>query len=161
VSGPATVDFRIYPTAAKSSSTVTTTTTTSTTSSAKSTIVKSTYSSTLTDDSNRFFRTGNTNFYYYQAINLVVYTTGTYSFTSNSAMDTYGYLYNNSFDKTKLSLNLVTQDDNSGGSQQFKLTSILQSGVRYILIVTTSSPAVRGKFQVISSGPARIFGDDD
>ncbi|CAF5215305.1 unnamed protein product, partial [Rotaria magnacalcarata] len=71
-------------------------------------------------------------------------------------MDTYGYLYNNSFDKTKLSLNQVKQDDDSGGNLQFQLTSVLHSGMRSILIVTTYSPNIRGPFSLIVSGPATV-----
>lgn len=118
--------------------------------------MKSFYSSSLTYDSNQFFRIGNTYTYYYQAIDIIVNITGNYTLKSNCTMDTYGYLYNNSFDKTKLSLNQVKQDDDSGGNLQFQLISVLRSGMRSILIVTTYGPNIRGPFSLIVSGPATV-----
>ncbi|CAF5064416.1 unnamed protein product, partial [Rotaria magnacalcarata] len=120
------------------------------------TIVKSIYSGELTYDSDQFFRTGNTNSYYYQAIDIIVNITGNYTVKSNSTIDTFGYLYIYSFNKTKLSINQVTKNDDKSGSLQFTLISALQSGVRYIVIVTTYSPDVRGPFSITVSGPATV-----
>ncbi|CAF3499626.1 unnamed protein product, partial [Rotaria sp. Silwood2] len=71
-------------------------------------------------------------------------------------MDTYGYLYINSFNKAILSFNLLVEDDDSAGGVQFKLTHVLQSGVTYILVVTTYSPRAYGPFSVVTSGPGKV-----
>ncbi|CAF2912153.1 unnamed protein product [Rotaria sp. Silwood2] len=120
------------------------------------TIVNSTVSSALTNYSDQYFRTGNTNLYYYQAINIIVNTTGNYTITSNSTVDTYGCLYKNSFNKTRLAFNRVAQNDDSGGNLQFKLTYVLQAGTKYILIVTTYSPLIYGPFSITVSGSASV-----
>jgi len=99
---------------------------------------------------------GNTRKYYYQAIQVTVYTTGTYNFTSSSSIDTYGYFYNVPFDPSYPSQNLITSDDDSGGNQQFQIRISLQSGHKYVLVVTTYGSSVTGSFSVRVTGPASV-----
>lgn len=127
---------------------------------AGSSIINSTYSSALTQLSNRFYRTGNTNYFYYQAINITVRTTGNFTFRSDASFDAYGYLYITKFDSQKLSTNRLVEDDDSAGSQQFKLLYTLQSTMKYILVITTYSPAVKGSFRIIATGPSSVTFDD-
>ena len=75
---------------------------------------------------------------------------------SNSSVDTYGYLYKRSFDPSSTSLNLLMEDDDSGSSEQFKLTAFLRPSITYVLVVTTSSPYVTGQFSIIASGTSSI-----
>ena len=99
---------------------------------------------------------GSSAYYHYQAIRLTVRTSGTYSFTSVSSIDTYGYLYNSPVDPSYPSQNLITSDDDGGGGSQFRVQSYLSSGSSYVLIVTTFSTNVFGSFSVQASGPASI-----
>jgi hypothetical protein len=82
--------------------------------------------------------------------------TGNYSFTCYSPVDTYGYLYANSFDPSNVNVNLLVQDNDSGVNFQFYITILLQSGGTYILVVTTYAPGVTTTFSIITAGPASI-----
>ncbi|CAF1054190.1 unnamed protein product [Adineta steineri] len=120
--------------------------------------VASNYSSTLITNSSRFCRTGNcsASIYYYQAIQLNVSTTGTYTILCSSTMNTYGYLYNNTFNSSSLSLNQFASDDDSGGNNQFMFLILLQAVGKYILIVTTYKQNVTGSFSIISTGAGTV-----
>jgi hypothetical protein len=72
-------------------------------------------------------------------------------------MDTYGYLYNNSFDPSRPSQNLIISNDDGGTNQQFQLHTTLQSQHTYILVVTTTNEDTRGSFQITAVGPSWIF----
>ncbi len=87
---------------------------------------------------------------------MTIYTTATYNFTSSSSMDTYGCFYNVPFDPSYPFQSLITSDDDSAGSQQFKISRSLQSGRTYVLIVTTYSDRVRGSFSITAVGPASV-----
>ena len=94
--------------------------------------------------------------YYYEAIQLIVKRTDSYTVTSKSSIDTYGYIYRNNFYPYSPSLNIIVEDDDSGGNRDFKLTSSLQAGAAYILVVTTFSPGVTGSFGIVTSNPGMI-----
>jgi hypothetical protein len=94
--------------------------------------------------------------YYYESIQVSVPIMGTYTFTSNSLINTYGYLYDDEFKSTDPSLKLISQDDDSGGQGQFKITAILQPEYKYMLVATTYSPEAIGEFSIVSSGPAAV-----
>jgi hypothetical protein len=94
--------------------------------------------------------------YYYEAIFINVSNASDFTIMSQSSINTYGYLYENSFDPIDTSLNLLMEDDNSGNYEQFKLTAFLQPSTIYVLIVTTFSPRVMGKFSIIASGTSLI-----
>jgi hypothetical protein len=90
--------------------------------------------------------------YYYEAILMNVSKAGNLTVISQSNMDTYGYLYENSFDPSDTSLNLLMEDDNSRNNEQFKLTVFAQPSSIYVLVVSTFSPHVMGKFSIRASG---------
>jgi len=71
-------------------------------------------------------------------------------------MDTYGYFYNNAFDPSYPSQSLITSDDDSGGNRQFQIRGSLQSGHKYILVVTTDGSSITGSFSVRVTGPASV-----
>jgi len=121
-------------------------------------VILATFSGILSLNSPMFFRpNGNPNYYYYyQAIQVTVYTTAMYNFTSNSTVDTYGCLYHVPFNPSYPSQSLITSDDDSGGSRQFKISHRLQSGHTYVLIVTTYNGRVRGSFSITAVGPASV-----
>jgi hypothetical protein len=121
----------------------------------ETTFFTSNYSSTLTLNSGTFRHDGNsTGIFYYEAIELHVNTTGTYTFTSLSNIDTYGYIYQGNFYP---SLNIREQDDDTGGNSQFRMTAFLRADLTYILVVTTFYASVTGPFSVVVSGSDNIY----
>jgi hypothetical protein len=119
--------------------------------------VVSTYSSNLYVNSASFARPyGTSRNYYYQAIQATISTSTTYSFSSSSSIDTYGYLYESSFDPSNPSHNLIASDDDGAGDRQFQISRYLQSGRKYILVVTTYSTGTTGSFSVRVVGSASV-----
>ena len=59
-------------------------------------------------------------------------TSGSYTFRSSSLMNSYGCLYQTSFDPSIPSQNLIACDDDSGGGTQFLITRSLLSGGTYV-----------------------------
>jgi hypothetical protein len=88
---------------------------------------------------------------------VLVATAGSYTFQSNSAINLYGYLYNNSFNATNPSANLIASDGNSARNLQFQLTVSLQPNVVYVLVVTTYNANVTGSFTITASGVENII----
>ena len=71
-------------------------------------------------------------------------------------MDTYGYLYESSFDPSQPLRNLIAFDADSAGDRQFRIDHYLGSERKYILVVTTRDPGVTGRFSINVVGPALI-----
>ncbi len=118
----------------------------------------SNYSSELTTGDGTLSRPGTTSSgYYYKAIQIAVGTAGIYNLTSYSGMDTFGFLYNGNFNPSYPTENLIIQNDEKGGNNQFKLTAFLQPGVLYTLVVSTFLPDITGSFSVVASGPANVY----
>ncbi|UJR18100.1 hypothetical protein I4U23_005000 [Adineta vaga] len=118
---------------------------------------KSNYSSALTVDSPFYVRSyGSTIRFCYQAIEISVSTTGIYTISSNSTIDTYGVLYNNTFNPADPDRNQLSSDDQTGGNDQFLLANILQAMTTYILVVTTYYDGVTGDFSLVGEGPDSI-----
>jgi hypothetical protein len=122
-------------------------------------IIITSYSNALTVNSQNFSRDGNTgSFYYYEAIEVQVPSTGTYKFrTSSTIGDTFGYLYQGNFDPTNPLVNRIASDDDGAQNGQFQITATLQSGVLYVLVFTTFSQSATGSFVINASGPARVY----
>jgi hypothetical protein len=85
-----------------------------------------------------------------------VIATGFYHISSQSIIDTYGYIYQDSFDPFNPSVNLILENDQSCPDEQFKLTVNLQVDIKYILVVTTALPDVTGEFSILVSGPTNF-----
>lgn len=94
--------------------------------------------------------------YYYEAIQLDVSISGIYRLTSNSSMNTYGYLYNGSFNPYFAQTNLLKSDDDSGTNLQFSIRFLLEMSQAYILIFTTDPPNITGPFSIVATGPAPV-----
>lgn len=115
------------------------------------------YSGALSTSSPIFIRpNANMGFYHYQAIELEVIMSGMYSFTSNSAVDMYGCLYDYSFDSPDLNQWLAADDD-SGNDQQFYIIYQLQQFQKYILVVTTYNYSDTGSYIIRMFGPAKLI----
>ena len=116
------------------------------------------YSSALTSTSSSYCRVepcpGALN--NYEMIKINVYVPGSYSIRSNSSLDTFGYLYNSTFDLSYPSENLLQSNDDGSGSRQFLLSQVLQTMNDYILVATTFDPAITGAFSIIVQGPAAV-----
>ncbi len=122
------------------------------------TILVSNYSSALTVNSQNYTRAGGSSGqYYYQAIEVRVATTGTYTFTTSSNIgDTYGYLYQGNFYPSYPQYNLITSDDDGSGNLQFRLTATLRSDITYILVFTTLNAGATGSFNIVASDPVNV-----
>ncbi|CAF1955851.1 unnamed protein product, partial [Rotaria magnacalcarata] len=118
----------------------------------------SNYSGVLTTSSSTFTRNGRSGTFYFEAIEVIPKQTGSYTFKSYSAIDSYGYLYTNPFDPLNTTSNLLTHaDDNENEtSDQFSLECALQTGTSYTLIFTTFDDDVTGPFSVAAVGPVRV-----
>ena len=95
-------------------------------------------------------------YYYYQALRVTVRVNGTYMFISNSSIDMFGYLYNNSVDPSEPTQNMLMFNDDSAGGRQFRITVNLTSESSYVLIVTTFWPSTSGSFSITAFGPSSI-----
>jgi hypothetical protein len=74
----------------------------------------------------------------------------------NSSIDTYGYLYNNSFNSSFPNQNLLTQDGEDDGDNRYDFIYFLESSVLYVAVATTYSSSVTGAFSIITTGPASV-----
>lgn len=90
--------------------------------------------------------------FYYNAIQMLTNTTGTYTIKSRSLIDTYGCLYDQVFYPSNTSQNQIACDDDSAGSYQFEIVESLRSNRTYILVVTTSDRSVIGQYSIVITG---------
>jgi hypothetical protein len=110
-----------------------------------------------TNDSAKFgIINTSTSDYHYAAFEISVVVASNYSFSTESNINTYGYMYNHTFQPDNPSLNLLTEDGNVGENGQFKLTVFLHPWTSYILVVTTSSPNATDRFLIVASGPTTV-----
>jgi hypothetical protein len=93
--------------------------------------------------------------YYYETIQVNVNETDSYIIESNSSVNTYGYIYKDSFNPVNPFENLLSQNDDSC-NDQFKLMTNLQVGTTYILVVTTFRSNVIGSFSILVSNSNNI-----
>ncbi|CAF4259895.1 unnamed protein product, partial [Adineta steineri] len=116
------------------------------------------YTNGLYSYSSTFVRpNGYTKNYYFHAIKVRIFTTGLYSFTSNSTFDTYGSVHHYPVELTNPSKSMIAyNDDSGGGGLQFQINLTLQSDKTYVLLVTTYSSNVTGLFTIIVEGPTNV-----
>ena len=114
--------------------------------------VNTTISSSLRSNSSVYNRDGRFDQYYYESYEVRVPIDDYYILTSKSSIDTYGYLYQTSFNPYNPYSNLIAYDDDAGGSRQFQLTKYLVTNRTYILVLTTYSSLVTGNYQLIVEG---------
>ena len=116
-----------------------------------------TISSSLRSNSSVYNRMGTNNqCHYYEAYEIWVPIDGYYILTSKSSIDTYGYLYQTSFNPYNPYSNLIAYNDDAGGSRQFQLTEYLVTYRTYILVLTTYLPMITGHYQLIVEGANRV-----
>lgn len=66
--------------------------------------------------------------------------------TTSSGFDTFGVLYNSTFNPTDAGQNVLVTDDQNGGDGQFALIANLHPSVKYTVVVTTYFPYSVGEF---------------
>ena len=91
--------------------------------------------------------------HYYDAYIVMPQVSADHEFYSTSDLDTYGYLYRDSFNQTQRRRNLQTEDNDSGGNSQFLFTFWLEASTSYIVIVSTYSAWETGAYTLTMSGP--------
>lgn len=107
-------------------------------------------------DSLNYTRHGGAGSYYYEAIEVRVATTGSYTFSSSGTIgDNFGYLYQGNFYPSYPQYNIVTSNDDASG-RDFGFTATLRSDITYILVVTTLQPRNTGSFTITTSDPANV-----
>lgn len=123
--------------------------------------VHTTYSAALDSLSERYYRTHFNRSeqgagHFYHAVTLSVSRHDTYTISSASQIDAYGYLYTRNFFVDKTSNGLIIQDDDGTGDRQFRLTYYLQANVTYFVVVTTYAKMVTGSYSLSAHGPAQF-----
>ena len=72
-------------------------------------------------------------------------------------MNTYGFLYRNTFNPLSPFDNLFDKDDDSGFNLQFKLDIRLSGEMTYVLVVTTNVFQDTGVFSIVALGTDKIL----
>ena len=65
---------------------------------------------------------------------------------TSGRVDTYGLLYNTTFNAADPAQGLVFEDDQGAGNGQFAVPGDLRPGIRYTIVVTTYDPNDVGAF---------------
>lgn len=94
--------------------------------------------------------------HFYEAIRINVSFDGFFTFCSNSSIDTFGYIYEDTFDPFDLESDLIASDNDDCDNQQFRLCLFLQANTSYILVVTTHAEGVTGPFSVSVVGGTEV-----
>lgn len=120
-------------------------------------LVNSSAAVSLTFASPSFVRPYGTEFpCFYQLLRIQPDADGTYTFQSLSDIDTFGYMYWNTFRPNQIWSNRVSSNDDSGQNYQFKFSSALYRRNKYFLVVTTYLTNITGNIDVLVSGPASL-----
>jgi hypothetical protein len=101
-----------------------------------SSILPLTRLSTLTDNSQIYSQNCMKDNFYYEEFQINVPEIRTYTIWSSSNIDTYGFIYENSFDPLNPRENSFEQNDNGYTNGQFKFELPFYSDTTYILVVT-------------------------
>ncbi|CAF0784744.1 unnamed protein product [Adineta steineri] len=117
---------------------------------------QSKYSSQLTTISQTYSRDCRKSNYYYETIRVNVVETGYYALSSSSSMDTFGDIYKDDFNPMNPIESQLSQVYRSCFHLNFRFSVYLYASTKYILVVTTSSPNMTGRFSILTSGPNNI-----
>ena len=94
--------------------------------------------------------------YYYEAIQIDVVQSGTYSFASTDYIEQDGFLYTQHFNPFNLSERLLADNQKNCPTLQLSMITNLTSNLTYILVVTTFFDQVKGNFEILVSGPNKV-----
>jgi hypothetical protein len=115
-------------------------------------IIQVNHSSELTVNSPLYYRNCQIPKCYYETLEMIVNTNGSYVIWSVAEIDTYGYIYKDTFNPLKPSDNLLLEHNGSCNQGQFKFYIDLEINIRYVLVVTTYRPYTMGSFSIFVSG---------
>ena len=111
------------------------------------------YTSELAKDTPIYRRECGKGNYHYQTIEVNVKETGAYGFSDiNSAINMYGYIYEDAFDPFNPKKNLLADSKFRCDDHQFQFTAYLQVNKTYELVVTTRNPNEQANFTIAVSG---------
>ncbi|CAF3958010.1 unnamed protein product [Adineta steineri] len=96
-------------------------------------------------------------FKYLKRYCLKVIESGYYTFRGSGGIDPYGSIYKNKFNSLDPSDNLLDQDFSNGSDIQFRLNVHLNSGMTYILVMTTFDSKETGKFSIVVLGNNEVL----
>ncbi|CAF1484351.1 unnamed protein product [Adineta steineri] len=113
-----------------------------------SSVIQWANSTELTVKSQMYSQGCNQDDFYYDAFEVKVPESRYYTIWSSSNIDTYGYIYENSFDPLNPSTNLFKKDDDGAPNDQFKFEFPLYADTTYILVVTTYRPSTIGAIKI-------------
>ena len=119
-------------------------------------ISQSTYKSKLIASTPTYLRQCGKGKYHYETIQVNVQMNGVYSFNSNNTNITYGYIYENDFDPSNPTNNLLAESSISCRRYYFKFGTYLKINKTYILVITTYEPYVQGEFSLFVIGPNNV-----
>ena len=120
-------------------------------------IITSTFSNSLTTNSPSFNRLARAiNNYYYQSIQILVDQSTFYTITVDSSAFLYAYLYNTIFDSNNPSTNLITSAFDTVDNPNLSFSTNLNTGILYILVVTTVNTDVTGSFTITVTGRGNV-----
>jgi hypothetical protein len=94
--------------------------------------------------------------YYYQALRINVTVSGQHSISSQGSTDIHGFLYRDAFDPIDPSFNQIESNSGSCGNGQFRLQTLLQKNISYILVVTPLEANNVGPFSIVTIGAGSI-----
>ena len=94
--------------------------------------------------------------FYYEAINMDISVTGSYSFIGNSMIQMEFRLYDGNFDPTAPNRDLVVVGAKSYGEEPLRMTATLLTAQRYVLIVMAQAAGTLGSFSLVVSGSATV-----
>lgn len=114
------------------------------------------HSSSLSTISQIYSRDCDKKYYYYESIEVKLIESGYYSFRSYSSMDSYGLIYQKTFNPLKPSENLLHAEDDSDSDTQFTLNVRLSDAMTYVLIMTTYQLKETGVFSILIRGPSQV-----
>ncbi|CAF1277097.1 unnamed protein product [Didymodactylos carnosus] len=113
-----------------------------------SSVVQWTNSSALTTNSQIYSRDCGQDKFYYDSFEVKVPESRYYTIWSSSNIDTFGYIYENSFDPLNPSANSSRKDNDGEFNGQFKFEIPLYVNTTYILVVTTFHPITLGEINI-------------
>ncbi|CAF1626050.1 unnamed protein product, partial [Adineta steineri] len=113
-----------------------------------SSVIQWANSTELTAKSQMYSQGCNQDNFHYDAFEVKVPESRYYTIWSSSNIDTYGYIYENSFNPLNPSDNLFEKDDDGAPNDQFKFEIPLYADTTYILVVTTYRPSTTGEIKI-------------
>jgi hypothetical protein len=121
-------------------------------------MLTSTYSSEFTKQSPLFTRNGTSSGnFYYEVINITVPAQGSYIFQCESNIDTFAYMYNQTFNPLNPAANLFKAfDDENYERWEFSISMFFLFPETFPLVVTTYNPNVKGPFFIVGSGNNKV-----